>query len=217
MEGEKADKCKICGREVQYYQVDKGLSRKGTPKTSHIAVHVGDPLPANVIVEVPKLSFSSTFRHNMRKVLHTDKASSVEILVDESGQQIRTPEPEPDKALVLVQDLPAAQVMDIEAPEMPKKEVVIMKPPTVAELREIRTIPEESVGKPILDISEMKRNRFAITGAIASTLRASGLDEPAVNSVRNRLISAGKDFPHLINAGQIHVQFVEGGEPLGYI
>jgi hypothetical protein len=194
MTEEKLDKCKACGKDVEYFTFTKPSG-----KHTHLAIHVGDEVPEGA-EKISKTSISPTYRHRLRSAFHKDgtvpvKVETIEVIQGETVPFVRK-----------VEDM-------LPKPIVPK-EVVILKPEPV--LTELHETPEISKDKPILEIGEMKRNRFAVTGAICRKMQDAGVGIPDVNTARSDLISKGRDFPSLIKAAAPYVQIQEGGQPLTF-
>jgi len=194
MADEKLDKCKACGKEVEYFTYTKPSG-----KHTHLAIHVGDEVPTGA-EKISKTSISPTYRHRLRSAFHKDGTTSVKV---EPVQVIQG------------ETVPFVRKVEDMLPKVGAKEVVVIRPeePTLTELREV---PEISKDKPILEIGEMKRNRFAVTGAICRRMQDAGVGISEVNTARSDLISKGRDFPSLIKAAAPYVQIQEGGQPLTF-
>lgn len=188
------DTCKVCGKEIEYWSVPKTNG-----KTRFYAFHVGDTVPAGS-VKVDKNSLSGGHRIRRRKELQEACTAS--------GAPSSTPEVV-SEIDVLVE--PKKQIVK----DVPKEVEIIDQKPTVL-LTEHHEVPAESVDKPILEIGEMKRNRFAVTGAICRRLTDAGIPDKKISEVRSDLISKGRDFASLINAAAPYVQIQEGGQPLAF-
>lgn len=184
------DKCKTCGKDIEYWSVPKTNG-----KTRFYAFHVGDTVPAGS-VKVGKDKLSGGHRIRRRKELQEKCAPSA-------------PSTTPSEEVASEVEV----LIEPKAPTAPKEVEIIDQKPVIL-VTEIHETPEISKDKPILEIGEMKRNRFAITGEICRKLAETGF--PNVGEARSDLISKGKDFASLINAAAPYVQIQEGGLPLAF-
>ena len=196
--------CKVCGRDVEYWSVPKNNG-----KTRFYAFHEGDAIPeGSVKFEPDKISGI----HKMRRRKELEEKCTASASCDKS-----TSESSPTETSSKLPEMAPVDVVPTIIHEK-HKEVIMPKEKVIEEptLTEIHEVPSVSIGKPILDISDMKRNRFAITGAICRTMTNAGIDAIAVTNVRSALINQGKDFPSLISAAAPYVQIVESGQPIAF-
>lgn len=204
--------CKVCGRNVEYWSVPKNNG-----KTRFYAFHVGDTIPEGSVKFEPD-KISSIHKMRRRKELEEKciTASSSTPFVQVCNESTSA-ESSPTETSSKLPEMAPVDVVPTIIHEKPK-EVIMPKEKVIEEptLTEIHEIPSMSIGKPILDISNMKRNRFAITGSICKTLANAGIDATVVTEARSNLIAKGKDFPSLINAAAPYVQIVESGQPIAF-
>ncbi len=203
----KANVCKVCGKDVEYWSVPKNNG-----KTRFYAFHVGDAIPEGSIkFEPDKISGI----HKMRRRKELEEVCANTSSSSSSGSDGIEP------TMEVVLDTPA--IVE-ESPKSKPKDVILPKKKVIAEpvieqpaLIESHEIPAVSIGKPVLEIDGMKRNRFAITGAICRTMTNAGMTAQDVTEARSVLINQGKDFPSLIIAAAPYVQVTENGHPLSFI
>lgn len=68
--------------------------------------------------------------------------------------------------------------------------------------------------KPIVDVSGMKRNRFAIIGKIRTTLRENNMSETDIKLVGNTLMAKSTSFQNLVEVALPYVNISENGQVL---
>lgn len=209
MSEEKRDICKVCGREVGYYKIDKGNG-----KSTHRAIHIGDSVPENA-TEVSKYSVSSTYRNRMRQVLEHKGVIIPEVAsgVGQEGSDSIITKPETDSSSE-IEVLLGKKEQETSTPEVPKLITKEKADQPVHEYTEIHEFPEGSEDKPEIDVSEVRRNKFAVIGAIARKLSEVGKPEKDVSEIRSYLIARGINFQGVIHMASEHLRFVENGQPL---
>lgn len=213
---EKKDVCKVCGKEVGYYKIVKENG-----KSTHRAFHIGDIIPENA-TEISKHAVSSTYRNRMRQAFTHKEIVTPEVHnAEEAASTGDSGLPEPS----VVKTPPASSNDSVLTSERPdeeessklviKEKLAIIKPavPSV-EYTEVHEFPEGSEAKPELDVSSLKRNKFATISAIARKLTEVGNPEKEVMDIRSGLIARGGDFPRIVNIASEHLRFVENGHPL---
>ena len=195
MAADKKDICKTCNTEVEYYKVEKANG-----KSTHMAIHVGETIPSNATL-IDKQAVSSTYRNRMRSVLHTEKKATVPSVakIAKTKTDIAV-EVHPIESDADEQDQTTEGTSDIAVPV----------------LNEVHEFPAESDGKPELDITEIKRNKFALVGSIMRKLTESGMPEKEVSKVRSTFINESKDFPQMVQMAAPFVRIVEAGQPLAF-
>lgn len=65
------DTCKICGKNLHYYVIVKGVGKKGNEKHTHRVFHEGDEIPTGA-TEIHKMAISPTYRNRLRGTLKHD-------------------------------------------------------------------------------------------------------------------------------------------------
>lgn len=186
---DKKDVCKTCNTEVEYYKIIKPNG-----KETHRAFHIGEEVPDGAEL-IDKKAVSSTYRNRMRSYLHTDK------------QKIN------DKIKVKKQK--SKKVNDSE--DNSSETIETEKEPESVTYTESHEVPEQSVGKPIVDISEIKRNKFALVGSILRTMKENGAEDLDIHNARSSFIMGGTTFEKIVQMAAPHVQIIENGIPLHFI
>lgn len=207
MENEKPVVCKRCGRDVLYYRIDKGIGKKGKEKHTHLAIHVGDIVPMGA-VEISKLAISSTYRNRLREKFNCGPADSNPDMKTESGDT------DPDSTSFEV--LETIQSTRLEV--VPKEKVVIepkIETPVERTFTEIHEIPEISADKPIIDLTEVKKNKFAALGAIRVHLNNLQKTEDA-KRFQEAATAGHNSFEGIVMAAAPFVQVWENGHPLAF-
>lgn len=235
MSDEKADICKVCGRNIRYYKIVKENG-----KTTHRAFHEGESPEGATLIS--KYSVSSTYRNRMRQALkHTgiitpEQHNAEQKVIEKEGSEdpepiipevasktgvgvLTGPHPKEESGSI---DSEAAEEEEgikevVSSPKLIEKEKISIPKVTkqeVIEYMEIHEFPEGSDDKPELDVSELKRNKFAAVSAIARRLAEVGKPEKEVNEIRSSLIARGGDFPGIVNMASEHLRFIENGQPL---
>lgn len=183
---EYTDVCKTCGKDVNYFRAVKSNGR-----TTHRAWHVDDEvLPG--FTKIPKSAISSTYRNRLRQVFHTEAIQKpVEVVV--SGDESVVSE--------------VTEVAETSEPSTPSS--IVYKAPEDEEI-EATVNPD----LPTLDVTDVKRNKFAAVGAISRALRDHGMPEQSVNTIRSQMISQGSTFGAVIKIASPNMNFVENGRPI---
>ena len=157
-----------------------------------VAVHVGDPKPKGAVDEKPEIPWAkqNSLRRGLQNKKHAGIAKAFDEDIGEAAEDAAIPEVEPEVVVV-----PAAITKLLETPAIPKEKQVLG-------------------AKPQLDISDCKRNKFAIVGAIVRKMNEAGIDKPKVDSIRSELMAKG-NFEHMVQIASPYVQIVENGLVLG--
>lgn len=208
--------CKVCGKMVRYWSVPKANG-----KTRFYAFHEGDATIPPGSIEFAPDKISGIHKMRRRKELEEVCAKTAASSDSSISEEVET-------EVVSVQAVPA----NIVPVAVVKKEKVVMLPQEKEEvqatveldsktpepeviLTEVHEVPSISAGKPIVDITKLNRNRFAIIGAIRQKLTEGGL--PNAMEVNSLLIAKGKDLPSLLTVAAPYVQIFENDKPLSFI
>jgi hypothetical protein len=204
------DTCKQCGKEVEYFKLIKPNG-----KSVHYAYHI-DETPIEDASKIDKHAISSTYRNRLRGALHDGPKPSAK-----TSAKVKVSK----KHMTEDQDIETESgPTDDETESEPRKVVVKQKEvihPAVKEeppitYTEVHETPAESEDKPIMDVTDIKRNKFAMVATTLRTLTASGMPEKDAMEIRSEMIAKGKDFPTLVNMAAPFVRVVEYGMPLAF-
>ena len=187
--------CKVCGKAVDFVLVPRGT--KG--RMSLFALHTGDERPAGS-EEADLGQFTYKYRDWLRLMLQKECRKNGGMMEAEPVEQ------EAEAEAVTVQEpavVPDAitKLLETEAPHKEKSVIVAAGP--------------QGGDQPQVDISDCKRNRFAIVGAIVRKLNSIGVEKPTVDALRSELVAKGSDFDHVVQVSSPYVQLVENGLVLG--
>ena len=192
MANDKRDVCKTCNTEVEYYKI-----MKPNGKETHRAFHIGEKVPDDAEL-IDKKAVSSTYRNRMRSYLHTDKQKITNGKIKSKKQKSKNVNDSEDNS---------SETIETEQEPEPKS----------LTYTESHEVPEESVGKPIVDISEIKRNKFALVGSILRTMKENGAEDLDIHNARSSFIMGGTTFEKIVQMAAPHVQIIENGIPLHFI
>ena len=187
------NKCPVCQTTLVFV--------KGMKPTGHIGImafHEGDQLPegAEILYEV-KNSYKKHCADRDCGRMHASTEHVVTVNESIVGND-QAPEEGPDNNKT-VENM--ALVVSI-----PIKEKVVIPARTGN--------PELSKDRPIVDITDMKHNRFAIVGHIVKMLRDSGKYSDRINSIRSDLVNNSHDMPELFRTAEQYAIIHENGLPV---
>ena len=190
------NKCPVCQTTLVFV--------KGMKPTGHVGImafHEGDQIPegAEILSEV-KNSYKKHCADRDCARRHADTEHVVTANEPIVGND-QASEEGPDNNKITEN---TALVVSIPVKEVKEKVVIPARTGN----------PELSKDRPIVDITDMKHNRFAIVGHIVKTLRDSGKYSDKINSIRSDLVNNSHDMPELFRTAEQYAIIHENGLPV---
>jgi ribosomal protein S27AE len=182
------NKCPVCGKGVVYINAKKPNGRVGM-----MVLHEDDAIPS----DATEPNVGKDYKIELLKKLH--KESTIKAIKEPAEKLIA--KTEDTKSTIPATLEPEKATEEVTKPEI---KVSAVKPKVVMTAK-------KTISLPVVDISGLKHNRFAIVGKIISDLRATGISEENLKTVRSDLISKGKDFETLIKVGTQYSDITENG------